>query len=57
MKRVHNDFKEQRMKEAKITIILDLMYVTALCVLYGMNTPSNRKKAEVLQVEEIGSAK
>ena len=45
------------MKEAKITIILDLMYVTAVCVLYGMNTPSNRKKAEVLQVEEIGSAK
>tara|TARA_B110000285_G_scaffold58858_1_gene67414 strand:+ start:319 stop:456 length:138 start_codon:yes stop_codon:yes gene_type:complete len=45
------------MHEAKITVALDLMYVTALCVLYGMNTPSNKAKAEILNVEEIGGAK
>ena len=45
------------MHEAKITIILDLMYVTALCLVYRMNTPSNKAKAEILNVEEIGGAK
>ena len=57
MKKVYNDYRKQRMTEAKVTIILDLMYVVALCVLYGMNTPSNRAKAEILQVQEVGSAK
>ena len=57
MKKVYNDFQKQRMNEAKVTIILDLMYVIALCVLYGMNTPSNRAKAEILGVDELGSAK
>ena len=57
MKKVYNDYRKQRMTEAKVTIILDLMYVVALCVLYGMNTPSNRAKAKILQVEEVGSAK
>ena len=45
------------MREARISIIFDLMYIVALCVLYGLNTPSNRSRAEILQVEEIGSAK
>ena len=48
MKKVYNDYLKQRMTEAKVTIILDLMYVVALCVLYGMNTPSNRAKSEIL---------
>ena len=45
------------MQEAKVTIIFDLLYVASLCVIYGMNTPSNKAMAKELQVEEIGSAK
>ena len=48
MKKVYSDYQKQRMNEAKVTIILDLMYVVAICSLYGMNTPSNRAKAEIL---------
>lgn len=36
------------MNEVKVTILLDLGYIIAINVLVGINTPSNRHKAEIL---------
>jgi hypothetical protein len=49
-------FEKKIMNSAKITLIFDLCYQSALCITYSLNSTSNRELAEILGIDELGNA-